>query len=102
MLVTEKEFLQICLMTIPTISVYTKYLPENHLLEFIFYCWPQVFVIRYLSLANFIYLLFLAILFMIPKKIIKNYNSKPDMIDRSRMRIIFLVCSTFLITNFQV
>jgi glucosaminylphosphatidylinositol acyltransferase len=102
MFVTEKEFVQICLVTVLTISIYSKYLPQRSSLEFLFYCIPQVLIVRYIKYIDFIFLFFASLLFLIPGKQTKGFIVLPDLIDRSRMRIIFLGCTVFLLSNFNL
>lgn len=83
-------------------SIYSKLNHQRPIIEFFFYCLPQLFILKFLNWSNSIFILLIVILFSIPKTNTAMLNIQTDIIDRSRMKIIFLVCCVFLLSNFQL
>ena len=82
-------------------SIYAKSIPQKPILEFLFYCLPQLLILKFLQWSNLIYLVLIGILLLIPKTHSTLPVIQTDIIDRSRMRIIFLVCALFILSNFK-
>lgn len=101
MLVTEIEFAKIMFITILSMIIYSRFIRKGPLFEFFLYALPQFVAIKFIEKVNFFYIFFFVLLILIPKKYTKSFDVQPDLIDRSRMKVIFLVCTVFLLSTFE-
>ena len=81
--------------------VYSRILPENPFIEFLFFSIPQYLVFRYLRYAYITYIALFIVLLVFPKKHQNAYAKHTCPIDRLRMLIISLVSLAIFSADFK-
>lgn len=92
-----------CVISVTQLSmiVYSRILPNNSFIEFLFFCIPQYLVFRYLKSAYLVYIALFAALLIFPKKHQRSYPKHKSSIDRIRMMIISIVSLIIYSANFK-